>query len=109
MCWFGFNNDYKMLSDLYTGTDSQTRDFRTVVWRIKALGFNAIRVAFNFNTLDKGVGDKPYRMGCRDAGAANLYASVTPPGGAPRGGVGAPPSVNGVCNDGIPDDSVDKR
>jgi hypothetical protein len=98
-----------MLSDLYTGNDSQTRDFRTVVWRIKALGFNAIRVAFNFNTLDKPTGDKPYRMACRDAGPANLYASVTPPGGGPRAGLSAPPAVMGVCNDGIPDDSVYKR
>lgn len=99
-----------MLSDLYTGTDSQTRDFRTVVWRMKALGFNAIRVAFNFDTLDKPTGDKPYRMACRDAGAAALYGSVTPPGGAGPTGGGAPPSVaNGVCNDGIPDDSVYRR
>lgn len=109
LCWFGFNNDYKMLSDLYTGNDSQTRDFKTVVWRIKALGFNAIRVAFNFDTLDKPTGDKPYRMACRDAGAANLYASVTPPGGAPRGGLPPPPAVGGVCNADIPDDSVYRR
>jgi aryl-phospho-beta-D-glucosidase BglC (GH1 family) len=110
VCWFGFNNEYKMLSDLYTGTDSQTRDFRTVVWRMKALGFNAIRVAFNFDTLDKPTGDKPYRMACRDAGAGALFGSVTPPGGAGPTGGGPPPSIpNGVCNDGIPDDSVYRR
>lgn len=30
VCWFGFNNDYQMVSDLYAGDDSITKDFRTV-------------------------------------------------------------------------------
>ena len=105
ICWFGFNNAYKMLSDLYAGTDAQTRDFRTVVWRIGALGFNSVRVAFNFDTLNQGAADKPYRMQCRDPGAAALYASVTPPGGKTPG-VPPPPFTGGVCNNGIPDDTV---
>ena len=105
ICWFGFNNAYKMLSDLYAGTDAQTRDFRTVVWRIGALGFNSVRVAFNFETLNQGAADKPYRMQCRDPGAAALYASVTPPGGKTPT-VPPPPFTGNVCNNGIPDDTV---
>lgn len=105
ICWFGFNNAYKMLSDLYAGTDAQTRDFRTVVWRIGALGFNSVRVAFNFETLNQGAADKPYRMQCRDPGAAVLYASVTPPGGKTPS-VPPPPFTGNVCNNGIPDDTV---
>jgi hypothetical protein len=105
ICWFGFNNAYKMLSDLYAGTDAQTRDFRTVVWRIGALGFNSVRVAFNFETLNQGAAVKPYRMQCRDPGAAALYASVTPPGGKTPT-VPPPPFTGNVCNNGIPDDTV---
>ena len=29
IAWFGFNNDYKMVSDLYAGPDSTTKDFKT--------------------------------------------------------------------------------
>ncbi len=34
--------------DLSRGTTSATRDFRTIVWRIKQLGFNAVRLPFTF-------------------------------------------------------------
>ena len=73
ICWFGFNNAYKMLSDLYAGTDAQTRDFRTVVWRIGALGFNAVRVAFNFDTLNQGAADKPSRLLLRCHGFESIH------------------------------------
>lgn len=107
ICWFGFNNAYKMLSDLYAGNDSMTKDFRTVVWRIKSLGFNAVRIGFNFDTLYQGAYDKPYNMNCAKASPGALVASVTPPGG--QGWNGQPPYVGGRCNEGIPDDSVYSR
>ena len=75
------------------------------MWRIGALGFNAVRVAFNFDTINQSAADKPYRMQCRDPGAAVLYASVTPPGGKTPS-VPPPPFTGNVCNTGIPDDSV---
>jgi hypothetical protein len=34
--------------DLSRGTTSATRDFRTIVWRITQLGFNAVRLPFTF-------------------------------------------------------------
>ena len=34
--------------DISRGTDSVTRDFRTIVWRIKQLGFNGVRLPFTF-------------------------------------------------------------
>ena len=96
-----------MLSDLYAGNDSMTKDFRTVVWRIKSLGFNAVRIGFNFDTLYQGAYDKPYNMNCAKASPGALVASVTPPGG--QGWNGQPPYVGGRCNEGIPDDSVYSR
>ena len=107
ICWFGFNNSYKMLSDLYAGSDSMTKDFRTVVWRIKSLGFNAVRIGFNFDTLYQSGYDKPYNMNCAKASPGALVASVTPPGG--QGWSGQPPYVGGRCNEGIPEGSVYSR
>ena len=96
-----------MLSDLYAGNDSMTKDFRTVVWRIKSLGFNAVRIGFNFDTLYQSGYDKPYNMRCNEASAGSLVASVTPPGG--QGWSGSPPRIGGRCNEGIPEDSVYSR
>ena len=45
---FGFNTGLTFPGDLNFGTDSVTKDFRTIVWRIKQLGFNAVRLPFTF-------------------------------------------------------------
>lgn len=45
---FGFNTGLTFPGDLTIGTDSMTKDFRTIVWRIKQLGFNAVRLPFTF-------------------------------------------------------------
>ena len=45
---FGFNTGLTFPGDLTFGTDSITMDFRTIVWRIKQLGFNAVRLPFTF-------------------------------------------------------------
>lgn len=45
---FGFNTGLTFPGDLTFGTDSVTKDFRTIVWRIKQLGFNAVRLPFMF-------------------------------------------------------------
>ncbi len=48
--WFGFNNASTMLDGLW-GQDALSKDFATVVLRLKLLGFNAIRLPFSFQDL----------------------------------------------------------
>ena len=37
-----------MVGGLWAGDTSLTQDFATVVWRLKLLGFNAVRLPFSF-------------------------------------------------------------
>ena len=46
--WFGFETSATMVAGLWAGSSSLTQDFKTVVWRIKLLGFNAVRLPFSF-------------------------------------------------------------
>lgn len=47
--WFGFETSSTMVAGLWAGSTSLTQDFKTIVWRIKLLGFNAVRLPFSFN------------------------------------------------------------
>jgi hypothetical protein len=44
----GFNNNFRGPGDLNAGYDSLTQHFSHVIWRIKSLGFNAVRLPFTF-------------------------------------------------------------
>ena len=46
--WFGFETSATMVAGLWAGSTSLTQDFKTVVWRFKLLGFNAVRLPFSF-------------------------------------------------------------
>ena len=46
--WFGFETDATMCDGLYAGTTELTQDFAYVIWRMKLLGFNAVRLPFSF-------------------------------------------------------------
>ena len=47
--WFGFENGQTFVDDLWAGKDTAlTHDALTVLWRIKLLGFNALRLPFSF-------------------------------------------------------------
>lgn len=46
--WFGFETSATMVAGLWAGSSSLTQDFKTVVWRMKLLGFNAVRLPFSF-------------------------------------------------------------
>ena len=48
MNWFGFETSATMVAGLWAGSSSLTQDFKTVVWRFKLLGFNAVRLPFSF-------------------------------------------------------------
>ena len=46
---YGFNAGLTAPGNLTKGYDSISQDFPTIVWRLKELGFNAIRLPFSFS------------------------------------------------------------
>lgn len=46
---YGFNAGLTAPGNLSKGYDSMSQDFPTIVWRLKQLGFNAIRLPFSFS------------------------------------------------------------
>ncbi|CAL8465539.1 g5075 [Coccomyxa elongata] len=50
--WFGFNSYFAAPEGLWQGADSVTQDFNINVWRMKQLGFNAIRLPFRFTDFE---------------------------------------------------------
>lgn len=50
--WFGFNNDQTMVDGLWAGGSQMATDFNTIVYRIKLLGFNSIRLPFTYTDLN---------------------------------------------------------
>jgi len=93
------------------------KDFPTVVWRLKLLGFNAVRLPFSFEDL-WNLPPKPLAGACAGVTPEAVVASTTAPPGAPAAGfTTAPPlssapgpglaslaatGMGGACNAGLP-------
>ena len=83
IAWYGFGDaSTAMVEGLSNGYDSQTQDFATVVVRMKALGFNTIKLPFSFATLAAG-STRPFPSSCSLASSAtimnNLQEKSKPP------------------------------
>ena len=65
------------------GSDSQTRDFATIVYRMQLLGMNAVRIPFSFLTLYNGVAGT-FAGGCPTATYDQILAGLTPPAADPN-------------------------
>ncbi len=76
IAWYGFGDPATgMVEGLRQGSDSQTLDFATVVLRMKALGFNTIKLPFCFNTL-LASSVPSYTQSCTVASTATLMANL---------------------------------
>ncbi|EIE23035.1 glycoside hydrolase [Coccomyxa subellipsoidea C-169] len=101
--WFGFNSAFSYPEGLWMGKDSVTQDFATNVWRMKQLGFNAIRLPFRFTDFE--VDPIPVKHECQVAPALNLKYTMVPDSfpNLPRSSLDlpaeAPPAVPGsICS-----------
>ena len=75
--WFGFNN-----SDMLNGMwnyDGLSGDFETTVLRLKALGFNAVRLPFTFAILNGTIQSTYNRNNLAQASNAQLIANLSNP------------------------------
>eukprot|EP00884_Botryococcus_braunii_P017419 jgi/Botrbrau1/4360/Bobra.105_2s0008.1 len=118
--WFGFNNKQTMLDGLWAGDSDMMRDLGIATRRIKALGFNTVRLPFSFmdlfeHNLTPRDPRELYTVGKR-ATEDELRQSVVPDGAA------VPPdplpplkwptpasSDTTYCNGWLPSDSVYAR
>lgn len=75
--WFGFNNKQTMVDGLWVGGSSMATDFRTIVWRLKLLGFNAVRLPFTFDDLNLKPVDKAIQ--CKVTPPQKVISSCVPP------------------------------
>ncbi|KAK9830825.1 hypothetical protein WJX74_009052 [Apatococcus lobatus] len=117
--YFGFDVSYPMLDGLWGGSDSQSKDFATIVYRMQLLGMNAVRIPFSFLTLYNGV-PGTFKGGCPSATYDQILAGLTPPFADATAAANAAsnvafqvspanPSPPGTCNYYLPDDSVLSR
>lgn len=109
--WFGFEVGNTCVDGLWQGPDSATHDFATVVRRIKALGFNAVRLPISF--ADFRLHPKDQARRCSFASEAELRRitlrpgtnSVKPLPRLPH----PPPASKDTCSADLPKDSVRNR
>jgi hypothetical protein len=62
---YGFNAGLTAPGNLSKGYDSLSQDFPTIVWRLRQLGFNAVRLPFSFKhflVLDASFNDASRRL-----------------------------------------------
>lgn len=75
--WFGFNN-----SDMLNGMwnyDGLSGDFEVTVRRLKALGFNAVRLPFSFANLNGSIQNSYQYSSVTPASTAQLISNLTNP------------------------------
>jgi hypothetical protein len=107
-----------VVDGLWGGSSAIAQDFPTIVWRLKLLGFNAVRLPFSFEDLWSKP-PKPIATACAGASqdaviaattapvgapAAGGYTSLPPPSSAPRPGPTSLSSqgLGGACNAAVP-------
>lgn len=111
--YFGFETSGgSMVDGLWEAGSSITGDFATVVYRLKLLGFNAVRLPFSFKNLYGGT-PTSFTQACPTDSVSSVASSTSDPAvgfqGAPPEPTYTPPSTPGVCNSYLPNDSVLNR
>ena len=98
------------MDGLYAGTDSITKDFATVVYRFQLLGFNMVRLPFNFKNIFNSI-PKSVTSNC-NLDTQNTIAvstrdpsSSSDPSTAPSPTAPAPTSP-GQCSSSVPTDTM---
>ena len=109
--WFGFEVGNTCVDGLWQGPDSATHDFATVVRRIRALGFNAVRLPISF--ADFKLAPKDQARSCNFASEAELRRITLRSGAStqkPLPPLPAPPAASKTtCSADLLKDSVRNR
>ena len=108
--YFGFETlGGSMVDGLWISGTSLTGDFATIVYRLKLLGFNAVRLPFSFKNLYGGTATS-FTQACQTDDLGTVLQSTTDPSFGYSGPTPEPeympPTTRGVCNSYLPNDSV---
>lgn len=114
--WFGWTSESEIsfFDGLWQGPTSLTLDFATIVYRLRLLGINAVRIVFSFDNIFNGKPTNLARNSCSFAQQSDIQKSVTDPEVSVSGqSIPDPLLVNasqpqpaGTCNFYIPTSSV---
>ena len=112
--WFGFEyNGHSMVDGLSFGSSSISQDFATIVYRQQLLGFNTIRIPFNFQNLFEGALPQSWTGPCKTDSTEVVAKATTDPSVAaqsnPPAARSAAPIVSGVCNSFLPSNTIIDR
>lgn len=111
--YFGFETaGGSMVDGLWESKSSLSGDFATIVYRMKLLGWNSVRLPFSFKNLYGGTVSS-FTQECATDTTSTIASSTNDPtvgftGVAPEPTY-TPPTTPGVCNSYLPDDSVLSR
>lgn len=113
MNYFGFETSGgSMVDGLWESSSSLSGDFATIVYCMKLLGWNAVRLPFSFKNLYGG-SVSSFTQACPTDSISSVASSTNDPSvgftGAPPEPTYMPPSTPGVCNSYLPNDSVLSR
>lgn len=111
--YFGFETPGgQMVDGLWITPDSITLDFPTIVYRLQLLGYNAVRLPFDFKNL-YGPAPQSFTQSCNTLTQATLVAATTDPSVTPTGEppvlTSSPTQTPGVCNSDLPNGDVLER
>ena len=112
--WFGFEEPGNSFMDgLYIGSDSITKDFATIVYRLQLLGFNAVRLPFNFQNL-YNLSPSSIVAPCnidsqRTIAQSTLDPAANADASSAPGPVAPPTQTPGTCNAYLPGDTTINR
>ncbi|KAK9817182.1 hypothetical protein WJX72_010721 [[Myrmecia] bisecta] len=106
----GFEIGHTINGNLHQGLDSINQDYQTHIYRMKLLGFNAVRIEW-CNDLGLSIPPEDFSFaGCVIASQSDIQTTVTPPLSTiktPAQLPFAPPTVkNGVCSGDLPNTST---
>lgn len=106
--WFGFNNQQTMVDGLWNNTSPVAYDFATIVYRMRLLGFNAIRLPFSFKDLELSPRDFIHYQSAPSK--MTVQTSVTHPKYPTNRAIPLlphpPPRHPSCCNDYLPQNST---
>ena len=110
--WGGFESGNTMTDGLWGGHSIAT-DFASVVWRLKLLGFNAVRLPFSFKEFSRS--PRSFQVAnCEPPTPKEMAESVIPPGRrnrrqAPEALEHVPIYKGNMCNEYLPSNSTRDR
>jgi len=103
--WFGFNNRQTSVEGLWVGGTSFATDFPSIIYKLRLLKFNSVRLPFTFNDLQLQTLPKqnPCKVLTIQEIIAKTQSTLSPPLKPP---IGLPDPKTSVCNTAIPHPSL---